>query len=89
MRQGMAIARRPEVVRTALRFSLVVGPLLVVINHGDGLFSGAMTQADWLKSLLTMIVPYAVSTLSSISACRSCEEETADAPDDLRPPRRR
>ena len=78
MKQRMAIARRPEVVCTALRFALVVGPILVVINHGDSLLAGTMDTVDWLKSLLTMIVPYTVSTLSSISAYRDYKEERTD-----------
>ena len=78
MKRRLAIARRPEVVRTALRFALVVGPILVVINHGDRLLDGTMDTVDWLKSLLTMIVPYTVSTLSSISAYRSYEEDRTD-----------
>ena len=74
VRRHLQTARRPEVVRTALRFALVVGPLLVLINHGDALLSGEMDAVAWLKSGLTMIVPYTVSTLSSISAYHSCEE---------------
>ena len=70
MKRRIEIARRPEVVRTALRFALVVGPILVLINHGDRLLAGTMGIEGWLKSLLTMAVPYAVSTLSSISAYR-------------------
>ena len=74
VRRHLRTARRPEVVRTALRFALIVGPVLVLINHGDALLAGEMDAVTWLKSGLTMIVPYAVSTLSSISAYHSCEK---------------
>ncbi|MFQ5344350.1 MAG: nitrate/nitrite transporter NrtS [Mariprofundus sp.] len=72
MRKHLHTARQPEVIRTALRFALVVGPILVFINHGDAILAGSMDATAWLKSALTMVVPYTVSTLSSISAYHSC-----------------
>jgi len=78
MKQGIKIACQPKVIRTATRFALIVGPLLVMINHGDSIIVGAMSSADWLKSTLTMIVPYIVSTISSISAYRDCQTRTIE-----------
>jgi len=76
----MQTARQPEVIRTALRFAVVVGPILVFINHGDAIIAGTMSTTDWLKSALTMVVPYTVSTLSSISAYHCCRSDNdADA----------
>jgi len=75
MRKRLQTARRPEVVRTALRFAVVVGPILVFINHGDAILAGTMDATTWLKSALTMVVPYTVSTLSSISAYHSCRND--------------
>jgi len=75
MRSRIQTARRPEVVRTALRFAMIVGPILVFINHGDAILAGNMDTTDWLKSALTMVVPYTVSTLSSISAYHSCRSD--------------
>lgn len=75
MRKRLETARRPEVIRTALRFALVVGPILVFINHGDAIIAGTMNTIDWFKSGLTMIVPYTVSTLSSISAYHACRSD--------------
>jgi hypothetical protein len=76
MKQRLKIAKQPAVVRTATRFALVVGPILVMINHGDSIIAGEMTTIDWLKSALTMLVPYTVSTLSSISVYMSCQSNT-------------
>jgi len=76
MKQRLKIARQPTVVRTATRFALIVGPILVMINHGDTIIAGKMTTIDWLKSALTMLVPYTVSTLSSISAYISCQSNS-------------
>ncbi len=73
MRTAIKIATRWQVIRTATKFALIVGPVLALINHGDAIIDGSMQMADWLKVGLTMIVPYTVSTLSSISAYRSCE----------------
>ncbi|MDQ6987042.1 MAG: nitrate/nitrite transporter NrtS [Mariprofundaceae bacterium] len=73
MRTAIKIATRWEVIRTATKFALIVGPVLALINHGDAIFAGTMQMLDWLKVGLTMIVPYTVSTLSSISAYRSCK----------------
>jgi len=71
MRTRLHTARRPAIVRTALRFALIVGPVLVFINHGDAILAGTMDTTAWLKSALTMLVPYAISTLSGVSACHA------------------
>ncbi len=76
MKTRIKIAKHPSVVRTATRFALIVGPILVMINHGDSIITGEMTTIDWLKSALTMLVPYTVSTLSSISTYMSCQSNT-------------
>jgi len=78
MKQRLKIAKQPAIVRTATRFALIVGPILVMINHGDTILAGEMTTIDWLKSALTMFVPYTVSTLSSISAYMSCQSGTSN-----------
>lgn len=72
MKQHLKIARQSEVIKTATRFALIVGPVLIMINHGDAIIDGSMHAKTWLKAGLTMIVPYVVSTLSSISAYRNC-----------------
>jgi len=63
-------ALRADVVRRSLRVALVVGSLLVAINHGDHLLSGGVTTTGWLKMALTFLVPYAVSTYASVGAIR-------------------
>jgi len=78
MRKRMQTARQPEVVRTAMRFALIVGPILVFINHGDAIIAGDMDATAWLQSALTMLVPYTVSTLSSVSAYHSCRNNSEE-----------
>lgn len=51
--------------------ALVVGPILIAINQGDLIVSGALTGAAWVKMVLTVTVPYCVSTYSSVGALRA------------------
>jgi hypothetical protein len=76
----LALARSPRVVRRALLYAFVVGAILIAINHGDALLSGHVGAERWWKMGLTVLVPYTVSTLSSVGALRSA---AAPAP---RPP---
>lgn len=64
------LATDPAVVRRALGYAVVVGSLLIAINHGDAILAGDLSSGRWLKMGLTALVPYAVSTLSSVSAMR-------------------
>ena len=59
--------RSPGVLRRALRTSLLVGTLLVLINHGPTLWQGLLPP--W-QLLLTYLVPWGVSAWSSIAAIR-------------------
>ncbi len=55
------------VIRKALLSALIVGSILVAINHGDTIVSGQVDGTRILRIILTMIVPYVVSTVSSVS----------------------
>ena len=78
MSEWLRIARRPAVVRRALRYGLGVGTLLILINHGDAIMRNDISVARLLRMLLTMAVPYCVSTASSVSALRERLQHTAD-----------
>ena len=67
----LSLALRPSVVRRGLGYACVVGAVLIGINHGDAIVSGDMDPTRLFKMGLTALVPYAVSTLSSVSALRS------------------
>ena len=73
MTSFLAVASRPDVVRRALRIAVIVGTLLISINHGDKILSGSLQDGDWLKMFLTYFVPYGVSTVSSVAALRGSE----------------
>jgi hypothetical protein len=71
LRDGwLHLATSGPVVRRALKYALVVGAVLITINHGDAILHGNLDTTRFLKMGLTVIVPYAVSTLSSVEAMR-------------------
>ena len=70
MGEWIRIATSAAVVRRALGYAAVVGALLIGINHGDALLEGRLDTARGLKMGLTLLVPYMVSTLSSVQALR-------------------
>lgn len=70
MREWLRIAVEPNVVRRALKYAVVVGAVLIAINHGDALWRGEVDLARLGRMLLTVCVPYAVSTASSVGALR-------------------
>jgi len=54
------------VARRAGISALIVGAILVLINHGTAIRGGAVDQGRLLQILLTVLVPYVVSTVSSV-----------------------
>ena len=66
----ISIAIRKNIVRRALFYGVVVGAILIAINHGDALLAGEVSMGRSLKMLLTVFVPYCVSTASSVGAIR-------------------
>jgi len=59
---------RPETTRRALRVALIVGPILIIINHHDAIIELKLSYLFFLKSVLTFLVPYSVSAYSSARA---------------------
>ena len=56
------------IVVRGLKFSLVVGTILVLINQYELILTGQISTETWIKIGLTYMVPYVVSTLSSVQA---------------------
>jgi len=46
----------------------IVGPILIAINHGHDLLAGEVSGPSLLRMALTVLVPYCVSTFSSVQA---------------------
>ena len=64
------LASSPAVARRALRYALGVGAVLIAINHGDAIVRKDVSTRRLVQMLLTVTVPYAVSTASSVGAMR-------------------
>jgi hypothetical protein len=70
MNESLRLALESSVVKRALKYAAVVGLILIAINHADAIFRGDLTAGRLLKMALTVVVPYVVSTLSSVGALR-------------------
>jgi len=70
MHDWLAFAFRPDVVRRALICAVIVGVILIAINHSDAIIHGNLTLDRLARMGLTVIVPYVVSTVSSVGALR-------------------
>jgi hypothetical protein len=51
----------PHFMGMGIRVALIVGTILVLINHGVALIQHRMTAERWLSALLTYFVPYCVN----------------------------
>lgn len=65
------IAVRRDVVVRAAKTAVVVGFVLIAINHGDAVLSGELDAERLARMLLTLLVPYSVSTYSSVRAIQA------------------
>ncbi len=59
---------RFSVVMRGLKLCVIVGIILIAINHGDVILRGELQPTNYLKMGLTVIVPYMVSVFSSVGA---------------------
>lgn len=75
MREFLTLCFSKDVIRRASLTALVVGTILIAINHGDALISGQVDANRLFKITLTVCVPYVVSTVSSASTVLSMKKE--------------
>ena len=78
MRESLRLALESSVVKRALKYAVVVGLILIAINHGEAILRGDVTGGRLFRMALTVVVPYVVSTLSSVGALRQ-ESKTRSA----------
>ena len=64
------LATHPGTVKRALATAAIVGTILIAINHGGAIAAGEVTGARLLQICLTAVVPYLVSTVSSVATRR-------------------
>jgi hypothetical protein len=70
MKETLRLAMQPSVVKRALKYAFVVGLILITINHSDAIIKGQVSAGRLFKMILTVMVPYIVSSLSSVGALR-------------------
>jgi len=66
-----ALCFTKSIVKRAGITALIVGAILIAINHGDALLKGQLDNGRLFKIVLTLFVPYIVSTVSSVSTILS------------------
>ena len=57
--------------------AFIVGSVLIMINYGDAILRGSLAEMPVGKILLNFVVPYLVSTVSSVAARRELEQRRA------------
>jgi hypothetical protein len=68
MKPWLKIALEQKVISRAVKYAIIVGAVLILINHGDSIMRGDVTPVRLFKIGLTIMVPYIVSTCSSVGA---------------------
>ena len=74
MNPFLAAMCRPQILRNALKVSLVVGTLLNLINQGERLFAG--DGLLWGYVLMNYLVPFCVATYSGARALQGQSYQT-------------
>lgn len=60
-------------LRTAWKVAVVVGTVLSAVNQGTVLVDGKATAATWVRVGVNYAVPFLVSSVGFLSACRHRE----------------
>ncbi|MGH9009949.1 MAG: nitrate/nitrite transporter NrtS [Acidimicrobiia bacterium] len=58
-------------VRTASKVAAVVGTVLSVVNQGSVILDGNATASTWVRVGVNYLVPFLVSSVGFLSACRN------------------
>lgn len=78
VREWLRLATSAPVRSRAIRYAVVVGAILLSINHGDAILRGDLPPDRLLRMGLTMLVPYLVSTFSSVGAMLQMRRQRED-----------
>ena len=76
MWRWLVLAMDSATMIRSVKVALVVGTILVAINHGDALIAGDLNLARLLSICLTYVVPFAVSIYATVSAHYKSENKT-------------
>jgi len=72
---------RRETILRAIKVALVVGPILIVINHHDSLLQFEFSHRLYFKFMLTFLVPFFVSAYSSAQAYSAEDIRLSESPE--------
>lgn len=75
MKSFLQLCFSKSIMQRAGITALIVGSILIVINHGDALIYGTVDQDRIFKMGITLFVPYLVSTISSASTILNMKKE--------------
>jgi hypothetical protein len=74
MGEWIRLARQPDVMERAAKYAVGVGAVLVAINHGAAIMHHQVDRFRIVQICLTVVVPYWVSTSSSVAAMRAARD---------------
>lgn len=77
-KEWFQVAFRRSIVLRGLKYAAVVGSILIIINHGNAIVEGTVDSTRLLQMVLTLLVPYCVSTASSVGAVMEHRAEGAN-----------
>ena len=77
MKEWLKIATTRSIVVRGMKYAVVVGSILVVINHGNAIVAGTLDTTRVIQMMLTVLVPYCVSTASSVGAVMTHRAESS------------
>ncbi|WP_076420803.1 nitrate/nitrite transporter NrtS [Colwellia sp. UCD-KL20] len=67
----ISLAFSKQVMFRAIKVALLVGTLLALINHSEKILTMTLSGEDFIKIVLTYLVPYGVSTWSAVQAIKN------------------
>lgn len=78
VKSHLTVVFSKEVMITAFRIAIVVGTILAVINHGPRIYHNTLSQENIYQILITYLVPYCVSTYSSLKMFQRIKDAEYD-----------
>jgi hypothetical protein len=78
--QFLALWFQRATMRRAVTVAMIVGPILTLINQYDAIASGSFDTKFFFKMGLTFLVPYSVSSYSSVMALRAAQRSRSAGP---------
>ena len=63
----------PNIVKTSIMTALLVGAVLALINHYEGIFALSLTSTEVFQILVTFLVPFSVATYAAAKHAQHTE----------------